>query len=128
MPRVFIPTALRLTTGGKDVVEVEGHTVRAIIASLEPIYPKLHEQLCEGDALRTGLAVIVDGTVAPLGMLQPVQENSEVHFLPAIGGGKGIENADRRTGNSARGMTTNDGPSNQRVQIIKRTPPRSPRS
>ena len=100
MPRVFIPTALRLTTGGKDVVEVEGHTVRAIIASLEPVYTKLHEQLCEGDTMRTGLAVIVDGTVAPLGMLQPVQENSEVHFLPAIGGGKGSENADRRAGNA----------------------------
>ena len=34
-----------------------------------------------------GLAVIVDGETSQLGMLQKVQENSEVHFLPAIAGG-----------------------------------------
>ena len=34
-----------------------------------------------------GLAVIIDGEVSLLGMLDKVQETSEVHFLPAIGGG-----------------------------------------
>ena len=34
-----------------------------------------------------GLAVIIDGEVSQLGMLDKVGERSEVHFLPAIGGG-----------------------------------------
>jgi hypothetical protein len=33
------------------------------------------------------MAVIVDTEVARLGLFQPVGEHSEVHFLPAIGGG-----------------------------------------
>jgi hypothetical protein len=30
---------------------------------------------------------VVDGEVARLGLLQPVRADSEVHFLPALGGG-----------------------------------------
>ena len=37
--------------------------------------------------IRPGMAVIVDTEVARLGLFQPVSEQSEVHFLPAIGGG-----------------------------------------
>jgi hypothetical protein len=33
------------------------------------------------------LAVAIDGDVAIMGMLTKVGENSEVHFVPAIGGG-----------------------------------------
>ena len=44
----------------------------------------------EEDDLLPGLAVVVDGETSLLGLLERVQENSEVHFLPAIGGGKGI--------------------------------------
>jgi hypothetical protein len=31
--------------------------------------------------------VAIDGEVARMGMLERVAENSEVHFVPAIGGG-----------------------------------------
>ena len=34
-----------------------------------------------------GIAIIVDGISGGMGMLEQVMENSEVHFLPAIGGG-----------------------------------------
>ena len=33
-------------------------------------------------------SVAVDGEVTPMGMLEKVGESSEVHFLPAIGGGQ----------------------------------------
>jgi molybdopterin converting factor small subunit len=33
------------------------------------------------------IAVVVDGETSILGLLEPVSEGSEVHFLPAIGGG-----------------------------------------
>ena len=41
----------------------------------------------EGDRLSRSVSVAVDGTVSRLGLLQPVGEESEVHFLPAVAGG-----------------------------------------
>jgi len=41
----------------------------------------------EEDDLIAGIAVVVDGEVSQLGLLERVREDSEIHFLPAIGGG-----------------------------------------
>ena len=87
MAHVYIPPMLRSMTGGAEVVEVEGQSVRGVIDSLEDAFPGIRQNLCDADSLRPGLSVVVDGTVAPLGLLQRVEEESEVHFLPAIGGG-----------------------------------------
>ncbi|MGE3807943.1 MAG: MoaD/ThiS family protein [Gemmataceae bacterium] len=87
MPRVWIPPALRDLTGGKDVVAARGSNVRAVIAALEKDFPGIAARLCDGDRVRPGISVIVDSNVAPLGLLAPVKPDSEVHFLPAIGGG-----------------------------------------
>jgi sulfur-carrier protein len=61
--------------------------VGALIDALEQIYPGIKARLCAADGLRPGIAVVVDGEVARLGMLQQIGPASEVHFLPAIGGG-----------------------------------------
>lgn len=87
MPTAFIPPPLRTLTAGAHHVPVAGTSVRRVIEDLERQYPGIRERLCEGDALRSGLAVAVDGTISTLGMIQKVSENSEVHFLPALGGG-----------------------------------------
>ena len=87
MARVYIPAMLRSMTGGAEVVVAEGRSVRGVIDALEEAFPGIREKLCDADRLRSGLSVIVDGTVAPLGLLQRVEDESEVHFLPAIGGG-----------------------------------------
>ena len=87
MPRVFIPPLMRSLTEGAEQVEVPGTSVRQVVAQLESRYPGIRERLCEGESLKPGLAVAVDGHVTSLGLLQKVQETSEVHFLPAIGGG-----------------------------------------
>ena len=41
----------------------------------------------DGDRLKPGIAVAVNGQVSQLGHLQPLQEDNEVFFVPAIGGG-----------------------------------------
>ena len=76
-------------TGGIQVVQVEGSTVRQIINNLEVLYPGTKARLYdpEEDELLPGVAAIVDGDVTQLGLLEKVNEDSEVHFLPAIGGG-----------------------------------------
>lgn len=89
MAEVWIPPKLQPLTGGNQQVQVEGATVRRLINNLEKQYPGIKEFLVdEGEEdLIPGLAVIVDGEASQLGMMEKVQENSEVHFLPAIGGG-----------------------------------------
>jgi len=89
MPEVWIPPKLQQLTGGKQQVQVDGGTVRQVINNLEKQHPGVKEFLCDEmeEDLVPGLAVIIDGEVSQLGMLGNVQENSEVHFLPAIGGG-----------------------------------------
>tara|TARA_B100001123_G_C14818359_1_gene831135 strand:- start:246 stop:515 length:270 start_codon:yes stop_codon:yes gene_type:complete len=89
VPEVWIPPKLQQLTGGKQQVQVEGGNVRQVINSLERDYPGIKEYLVDDEQqdLVPGLAVIIDGETSLLGMLEKVQENSEVHFLPAIGGG-----------------------------------------
>jgi molybdopterin synthase sulfur carrier subunit len=87
MAVVWIPSLLRDLTGGHEKVTVAGGSVRAIIDALDGAYPGIKERLCDGQGLRPGIAVAVDTQVARLGLLQPVAEQSEIHFLPAISGG-----------------------------------------
>ncbi len=87
MPVVWIPSLMRDLTGGQARVTVPGRTVRQVIESLEAAYPGARARLCEGDALEPTIAVAVDGEISSLGLLQPVGEQSEVHFVPAVSGG-----------------------------------------
>lgn len=87
MPRVFIPPELRSMTGGAESVEAPGKTVREVIDALDAKFPGIGQHLRDGDALRGGLTVVIDTDVSPRGLLQKVEPENEVHFLPAIGGG-----------------------------------------
>ena len=82
MPEVWIPPKLQQLTGGKQQVQVEGGNVRQVINSLERDYPGIKEYLVDDEQqdLVPGLAVIIDGETSLLGMLEKVQENSEVHL------------------------------------------------
>ena len=73
--------------GGREFVEASGDRVRDLIDDVERQYPGIKERLCDSNQMRAGITVAVDGSVAALGLLQPVQPDSEVHFLPSIGGG-----------------------------------------
>jgi molybdopterin synthase sulfur carrier subunit len=87
MATVWIPALLRDFTQGQPQVEVPGNTVRQVIESLDTAYPGLKGRLCDGDQLVRGIAVSIDGHLAPLGLLARVGTKSEIHFLPLVGGG-----------------------------------------
>jgi sulfur-carrier protein len=87
MPRVFIPPQLRAQAGGAATVDVPGKNVREVIDALDARFPGIGRHLRDEAGLRPELTVVVDGDVSPRGLLQKVDAESEVHFLPAIGGG-----------------------------------------
>jgi molybdopterin converting factor small subunit len=87
MPRVFVPALLRHLANDQESIEVPGATVRELINALDVRFPGIKARLGEGDNLRPGLAVVIDSQVAH-GLDAPVAETSEVHFIPAIAGGR----------------------------------------
>ena len=78
---------MRNLSGGLHRMEVEGATVRQVIENLDKQFPGMKERLMENESLMPGISVIVDGQQSQLGLLERLEEASEVHFLPAIGGG-----------------------------------------
>lgn len=87
MATVFIPSLMQSLTAGEHQVQVEGATVRQIVNNLDSAYPGMKERLVEGNRIKPNISVAIDGEITPMGMLEKVGENSEVHFLPAISGG-----------------------------------------
>ncbi len=87
MPRVYIPPPLRSLTGEQEVVEVPGRTVREVINKLDEQFPGIKDRLVVNGQLKPDLCVAVGSSVNSLGVLAPVEEGQEVHFLPIIGGG-----------------------------------------
>ena len=83
----FIPSLMQNLTDGLHTVDVEGSTVRQVVENLTKAYPGFKERLVDNNRIKSNISVAVDGEVTPMGMLEKVGENSEVHFLPAIGGG-----------------------------------------
>lgn len=93
MATVFLSIPLRRYTGGEASMEVPGATLRALVRNLNERYPGIAEVLVnpeESDRLMPGLGAIVDGEPVNMGLLTPLDEGSEVHFIPAIAGGAPI--------------------------------------
>ncbi len=89
MATVFVPTMLQSMTEGVKQVQIEGANIRQIVDRLDEMYPGMKDRLVEDGGIRSNLAVAIDGEIARMGLLEKVSENSEVHFVPAIGGGTG---------------------------------------
>jgi sulfur-carrier protein len=87
MATVWIPPLMRDLTAGQQHVDVPGVKVRELIDALDQAYPGLRGRLIEDGELRRGITVTVDGVVSRQGLRTLVAANSEVHFLPPIGGG-----------------------------------------
>jgi molybdopterin synthase sulfur carrier subunit len=89
MPEVWLPPRLQRLTGGQQTVRIEGRTVRQVVENLERAFPGMQAELYdeEEDILMPGMAVVIDGETSQLGLLERVREDSEIHFLPALGGG-----------------------------------------
>lgn len=87
MATVFIPTQLRRLTEGCDRLDVDGATVADLVDAVERRYPGFRARVTAGGDLAPGLSVAVDGETAAHGLAEPVGPSSEVHFIPALGGG-----------------------------------------
>ena len=87
MATIFIPSMLQSLTGGKKQIDCDARNIRQVIDRLDELYPGIKDRLTEDGEIRPNLAIAIDGDVAIMGMLEKVGENSEVHFVPAIGGG-----------------------------------------
>ncbi len=78
---------MRPLTGGQATVRANGATVLAVIDDLETKYPGLRARLVDGDRIKPGLTVVVDGETGRLKLRHPVRETSEVHFVATLSGG-----------------------------------------
>ena len=87
MAIVHIPSLMQNMTDGQQTVEVEGSNGRQVVNNLDELYPGIKERLVANNKIKPNISVAVDGVVSSMGMLEKVQEASEVFFLPAIGGG-----------------------------------------
>ncbi len=87
MPSVWIPALMRDLTGQQETIPVVGVSLLEVIDELDAKFPGIKARLCQGHQLRPGLAAVVDGQVARGELTDALHPDSEVHFIPAIGGG-----------------------------------------
>ena len=81
---------LRSAVGGQKQVELEGGTIRELVAALVAKYPSLEQQLLDASGdLNRFVNVYVNGQDVRYlnGLDTPVAERDEVRLLPAMAGG-----------------------------------------
>ncbi len=81
MARVVLTGNLRRFVDDDVPLDVEGADIRQILLGLGKRFPELAPHLDEG------IAVAVDGTIYQDTWFESVGPDSEVHIMPAIGGG-----------------------------------------
>lgn len=84
---VWIPALYRDLTDGQETVQVAGKTIGEVIANLETRFPGMADRLTEEGRVRPHISVAVNGDVVSRRLNQRLERPSEVHFVPAIGGG-----------------------------------------
>jgi molybdopterin converting factor small subunit len=84
---VNIPAPLRSLSSGAAQAQVEGSNLREVLAAVESLYPGVAERLVDGDRVRAGMAVFVDGSQVAPQLSTRVGPDSEVYFAPAVAGG-----------------------------------------
>ena len=89
MPVVWIPSLMRALTDNKEQIEVLGGTLREVVEHLEVQHPGIRDRIIEDDRIRPGLAVSINGEITNDGLRSRVEEQDEIHFVAAIGGGCG---------------------------------------
>ena len=81
MATVYIPAMWRDDFGGQREVSAAGATVGEVVESLAKTYPVISGKLT------ASVSIAVDGEVTTLGLLEHIEPDSEIHFIPAIRGG-----------------------------------------
>lgn len=78
---VVIPSGLQHRTGGESRLLVEASDVRGLLRELERRFPGIEQEI------ERGCQIAIDGEILPDAWLEAVGPDSEIHFLPQIGGG-----------------------------------------
>jgi molybdopterin converting factor small subunit len=81
MARVHLSGELRRLAGDRHMIEVEARTVSEVVARLASDFPEL------GLRIGDGMTVALDGELIPNADFHPVDSDTDVHFVPSIGGG-----------------------------------------
>ncbi|MCC6457481.1 MAG: MoaD/ThiS family protein [Caldilineaceae bacterium] len=84
---VWIPALHRDLTAGAEIVKISGETVGEVVANLDAQFPGLAERLTDNGRIRPYISVAINGTIINRGLHQKLREPSEIHFVPALGGG-----------------------------------------
>jgi molybdopterin converting factor small subunit len=79
---VAIPSGLRELTGGVAELDLVAKDVGGAVAALDARFPGFAE------ALGTRFAVAIDGEILHDAWHEPLPAGSELHFLPALSGGR----------------------------------------
>jgi len=79
--QVHVPFDLRHLAEGAAVLEVRGTCYRSLMAALRGRYPALEAVLAGNKAF------VLDGEIIDSPLLETIAPESEIHFLPRIGGG-----------------------------------------
>jgi molybdopterin converting factor small subunit len=87
MPTLFIPAPLRELTDGHDRIDVPGKTFGDVLGELDRRFPGVKDRLVRGEELIPGFQVSVNDVLTKQGLRTKLADDSEVHILPAIGGG-----------------------------------------
>jgi molybdopterin converting factor small subunit len=90
MAKVFVSYALRKFTGGNGQVYIPGATLGRVIENLEAEFPGISEHLLQDGRLKPGLAAVCGHEATRQGLLQKLEDDTEVHFVPAVSGGQDL--------------------------------------
>ena len=83
MARIILTDSLsKQFTDGNSDFEIVAPSVRSLIRELDSRYPGLGTQISDGT-----LSVAIDGDIYQDAFLEELHPDSEVAFLPKIGGG-----------------------------------------
>lgn len=81
MARVHLSGELRRLAGDRPIIEVDARTVTEVVERLKRDFPEL------GVRLGDGMTVAIDGELVPNADFHPVDADTDLHFVPSIGGG-----------------------------------------
>lgn len=84
---VWIPALHRDLTDGVELVKIGGESVGELIANLDARFPGIAARLTDNGRIRPYISVAINGVMTHRGLHQKLREPSEIHFVPALGGG-----------------------------------------
>ena len=87
MAIVFIPYVLRKYCDNKSIVEINASNLGELIENLEKLYPGTKAHIIEDCAIKPGVAPVVNHPTTTKGLLEKIDQDSEIHFINAVSGG-----------------------------------------